>query len=207
MIRVQCRPNEPLEAALRRFKRQCNLAGIFRLAKKHGTYEKPSEQKRREGRERLRNIRIANRKANQQHTGRTSSRRAKVRTSTVTPESARRAAEGEIDAALAGWCRDRPAADMADRLCAAGIAAAVVASPADLAKDPQLAAWEHFQTRPRGDGSPAHHEACRFRLSLTPAEVRRAAPDYGRDTDAVLRDRLGMGRAQIEALRAAGVLT
>mgnify|MGYP002044085388 CR=1 FL=1 len=32
MIRVQVRPNEPLEAALRRFKRQCNYAGIFRLA-------------------------------------------------------------------------------------------------------------------------------------------------------------------------------
>jgi small subunit ribosomal protein S21 len=40
MIRVQVRPNEPLEAALRRFKRQCNYAGIFRLAKKHAYHEK-----------------------------------------------------------------------------------------------------------------------------------------------------------------------
>jgi ribosomal protein S21 len=31
MIKVQVRPNEPLEAALRRFKRQCNYAGVFRL--------------------------------------------------------------------------------------------------------------------------------------------------------------------------------
>ena len=92
MIKVQCRPNEPLEAALRRFKRQCNLAGIFRLAKKHSSFEKPSEERRREGRERIRAIRIANRKANQQYTGR-STRRPKVRPSTVTPESARRAAE------------------------------------------------------------------------------------------------------------------
>ena len=32
-IRVQVRPNESLEAALRRFKRQCNYGGIFRMAK------------------------------------------------------------------------------------------------------------------------------------------------------------------------------
>lgn len=56
MIKVQVRSNEPLEAALRRFKRQCNYAGIFRLAKKASVYEKPSEKRRRENRERIRNI-------------------------------------------------------------------------------------------------------------------------------------------------------
>src|SRR5690349_21452204 len=58
MIRVQVRPNEPLEAALRRFKRQCNYAGIFRLAKKYAYHEKTSDRRRREERERLRNIEI-----------------------------------------------------------------------------------------------------------------------------------------------------
>lgn len=62
MIRVQVRPNEPLEAALRRFKRQCNYAGIFRLAKKHAYHEKASDKRRREERERLRNILMAERK-------------------------------------------------------------------------------------------------------------------------------------------------
>lgn len=62
MIRVQVRPNEPLEAALRRFKRQCNYAGIFRLAKKHAYHEKSSDKRRREERERLRNIVMAERK-------------------------------------------------------------------------------------------------------------------------------------------------
>ena len=47
MIRVQVRPNEPLEAALRRFKRQCNYAGIFRLAKKYAYHEKRSDKRRR----------------------------------------------------------------------------------------------------------------------------------------------------------------
>ena len=62
MIKVQVRPNEPLETALRRFKRQCNYAGIFRLAKKYNYYEKRSDAKRREDRERVRNIQRAERK-------------------------------------------------------------------------------------------------------------------------------------------------
>ncbi len=62
MIRVQVRPNEPLEAALRRFKRQCNYAGIFRLAKKYAYHEKTSDRCRREERERIRNIVMAERK-------------------------------------------------------------------------------------------------------------------------------------------------
>lgn len=63
MIRVQLRPNEPLESALRRFKRQCNYAGIFRSAKKYSFYEKRSDKQRREARERIRNIQRAARKA------------------------------------------------------------------------------------------------------------------------------------------------
>jgi small subunit ribosomal protein S21 len=75
MIRVQVRHNEPLEAALRRFKRQCNYAGIFRLAKKAKFYEKPSETRRRESRERARNIARQIRKANQAKFGRRKPRR------------------------------------------------------------------------------------------------------------------------------------
>jgi small subunit ribosomal protein S21 len=74
MIKVQVRPNEPLEAALRRFKRQCNFSGIFRLAKKSAYYEKPSDRRRREERERVRNIQRSLRKMERIKT------RAKART-------------------------------------------------------------------------------------------------------------------------------
>ncbi len=70
MIKVQVRSNEPLEAALRRFKRQCNYAGIFRLAKKYAYYEKRSDRLRREGREKVRNLQRALRKADDKGTGR-----------------------------------------------------------------------------------------------------------------------------------------
>lgn len=62
MIKVQIRPNEPLDAALRRFKRQCNYAGVFRLAKKYTSFEKASDKRRREDRERIRNIQRAQRR-------------------------------------------------------------------------------------------------------------------------------------------------
>jgi len=62
VIKVQVRANESLEAALRRFKRQCNYSGIFRLAKAYTWHEKRSDKRRRERRERLRIIQKATRK-------------------------------------------------------------------------------------------------------------------------------------------------
>jgi crotonobetainyl-CoA:carnitine CoA-transferase CaiB-like acyl-CoA transferase len=119
----------------------------------------------------------------------------------------RRTAEPAIDAALAGWCADKSAAAIEQSLQQAGVAAAIVASPADLAQDAQLAHWGHFQTCPRTDGTPAHHEACRFQLSETPAQVHFSAPEYGRDTDQVLRDWLQLDSDEIAQLRKSGVLT
>lgn len=80
MIKVQVRPNEPLETALRRFKRQCNYAGIFRLAKKYAYFEKESDRKRREERDKVRNIQRAQRKAEDKGRGR-SRRKSKVKAS------------------------------------------------------------------------------------------------------------------------------
>ncbi|MBM3986811.1 MAG: 30S ribosomal protein S21 [Planctomycetes bacterium] len=62
-IKVLVRQNESLEAALRRFKRQCNYSGVFRLAKAKTWHEKRSDKLRRERRERLRTIQRASRQA------------------------------------------------------------------------------------------------------------------------------------------------
>ena len=56
-IKVEVKSNESLEAALRRFKRQCNYGGVFRLAKANTWHEKRSDKRRRERRERMRTIR------------------------------------------------------------------------------------------------------------------------------------------------------
>lgn len=69
-IKVQVRPNESLEAALKRFKRQCNSSGIFRIAKGKTWHEKRSDRRRRERRERMRTILKATRKAQRVAAGR-----------------------------------------------------------------------------------------------------------------------------------------
>lgn len=57
--------DEPIERALRRFKRLCQHAGITKLVKAKRFYEKPSDARRREVRKQLRNRRRAERKANE----------------------------------------------------------------------------------------------------------------------------------------------
>src|SRR5260221_12162790 len=91
MIRVQVRPNEPLEAALRRFKRQCNYAGIFRLAKKSAYHEKRSDNRRRESRERMRNIQRAERRTDTAPVARR--RKKKLRNAQVRPAARSHQAE------------------------------------------------------------------------------------------------------------------
>ncbi len=61
MIKVQIRQNESLEAALRRFKRQCSQSGLFLVMKENAHYEKPAEERRRLGKDRARVIKRAER--------------------------------------------------------------------------------------------------------------------------------------------------
>lgn len=48
MAEVVVRENEPLERALRRFKKKVQRAGILRDLRKHRHYLKPSERRRRD---------------------------------------------------------------------------------------------------------------------------------------------------------------
>ena len=50
MSRVELAPNEPLEKALRRFKKKIEREGILKALKARKHYEKPSEIKRRKAR-------------------------------------------------------------------------------------------------------------------------------------------------------------
>jgi small subunit ribosomal protein S21 len=47
MPKVSVGENEPLEKALRRFKKKIEIEGILKTLKARKHYEKPSEQKRR----------------------------------------------------------------------------------------------------------------------------------------------------------------
>lgn len=50
MPRVEVQKNEPLEKALRRFKRKIEKEGILKQIRARKHYEKPSERKRRKKR-------------------------------------------------------------------------------------------------------------------------------------------------------------
>ncbi len=63
---------------MRRFKRQCNYSGIFRLAKANTWHEKRSDRRRRERRERLRTIQRVTRLARQQASGRVATKKRRV---------------------------------------------------------------------------------------------------------------------------------
>ncbi len=50
MSKVEVGPNEPLEKALKRFKKKIEREGILKVLKARKHYEKPSEIKRRKAR-------------------------------------------------------------------------------------------------------------------------------------------------------------
>lgn len=47
MTQVQVRPNESLESALKRFKKQIQQTGVLKEAREHEHYEKPSDKRRK----------------------------------------------------------------------------------------------------------------------------------------------------------------
>lgn len=47
MAQVQVKPNEPLDSALKRFKKALQQTGVLKEAREHEHYEKPSDKKRK----------------------------------------------------------------------------------------------------------------------------------------------------------------
>jgi crotonobetainyl-CoA:carnitine CoA-transferase CaiB-like acyl-CoA transferase len=124
----------------------------------------------------------------------------------ATPE-ARRAHAGELDTLVTAWTRTVDAETAMARLQAAGVASGRVADARDLcARDPQLAARGHFVDVATPEGATVRIDGPAFLLSETPARVRGPGPLLGEHTDEVLETILGVGRNEIAALRAAGVV-
>ncbi len=119
---------------------------------------------------------------------------------------ARRAHRHALDERVGAWVatQDAPAAETA--LQAAGIAAALCASSADLVADPQLAHREHVQMVEHPTYGTTPIEGSRFRLSRTPAAAHASAPTLGRDNQYVLETILGYDEERVTELVVAGAL-
>jgi crotonobetainyl-CoA:carnitine CoA-transferase CaiB-like acyl-CoA transferase len=104
---------------------------------------------------------------------------------------ARLADKRMLDERLSAWTGERSPEEVQARLQAAGVAASVVQTAHDLARDPQLAHLGHFYRWPHPCGRDGVIEACATRMSRTPAQLNERLASYGRDMDEVLKDILG----------------
>ncbi|MBD0672096.1 CaiB/BaiF CoA transferase family protein [Streptomyces sp. CBMA156] len=126
------------------------------------------------------------------------------------PEYATRPARSEhaddLYAIIAEWVAGHAADDLAELLNDAGVPASPLMSIADIAADP------HYRER----GSLVHVEDPEFgelpmpapipRLSRTPGSIRTTGPALGAHNAEVYRDLLGIGPADLAALRDEGVI-
>ena len=121
------------------------------------------------------------------------------------PLEERRAAQEQIDAAIAAWTAVRSPYEAATLLQEAGVAAFPVMTNADLVGDPQIAARGFVATWDQPDvglrsfpGFPIHFEHAPVRIS--------PAPPLGGHNRAVLSEVLGYDEEHIDRLYEEGIL-
>lgn len=111
-----------------------------------------------------------------------------------------------LDEELARWTRGQWAADVEERLQAAGVPAHRSASSADFTTDPQLLERGHIIRLPHPLHGEAVVEGPRYMLSHTPGRVAAPAPTLGQHNEFVLREILGYPEERITQLTEDGVL-
>jgi benzylsuccinate CoA-transferase BbsF subunit len=113
----------------------------------------------------------------------------------------------DLDRLVGEWTRQYSGQEVMERLQAVGVAAAPVQDVEDqLQRDPHAKARGLYHEREEPEMGPVISEYPPVRLSETPAQIYAHAPLFGEHTDAVLRDLLHLSDAELEALKAEGVL-
>ena len=92
----------------------------------------------------------------------------------------------EIDEAIGAWAATRSVEQVVAALDAAAVPAGRIYTVADIAADPHYAARGMLDTVTLSDGSALAVPGIVPKLSRTPGRHRRAAPELGQDTEAVL---------------------
>jgi formyl-CoA transferase len=116
--------------------------------------------------------------------------------------------QDELDKIIGDWAAERQPADIIETLSAAGVIAGPINTVAEVVADPQLRARgmlvEHYDERV---GRPVLGPGIVPVLSETPGSVRSAGPARpGQHNDEIYLGLLGKSDADLEALRAEGVL-
>ena len=112
----------------------------------------------------------------------------------------------ELDAALGALLAGWPRAALIERLESVGVPCGPINALADVFADEQVRARGLEVAMTRDDGTPIRTLAFPARLSRSPASYRRAPPGLGADTDEILSSFLGIGDAELDALRRGRVI-
>lgn len=118
---------------------------------------------------------------------------------------ARKANEGALDDAVAGWTAPQDARDVVRLLQRAGVPAGVVNRLSELFSDPQLQHRRVWRELEHPELGPFYYEAPPYILSETPAAPYRS-PLLGEHNTTVYRDILGLADGEIARLKTDGVI-
>lgn len=117
----------------------------------------------------------------------------------------RREHRAELAGLLSARTRERTTADLVSALAAAGVPAGPILHYDEILDSEHARARAMAVPLDHPTAGPVRVLGTPYKLSVTPAGPRRAAPRLGADTDEVLAA-LGYGAGEIEALRAKGVV-
>lgn len=111
-----------------------------------------------------------------------------------------------LDELVGDWTKEHTAEEVMSLLQEQGVAAGVVQSAADLAKDPQLKERGFFIELDHPRMGRTVSDASPVGLSDTPPRYSRPAPLPGQDNDYVYGQLLGLGKAEISKLKKQGII-
>ena len=117
----------------------------------------------------------------------------------------RAARAAELDEAIGAWSATCPLQEVLAALDEARVPSGRIYNARDIAEDPHFRARDMILQAQLPDGQAIEVPGIVPKLSLTPGQVRRAAPALGADTDAVLQE-AGVSDAALAELRAMGVI-
>lgn len=112
----------------------------------------------------------------------------------------------ELDERLAGWTRQRTAAEAVAALHAAGIPAAPVHDAVDLGEDPNLVARGFFQTITHPEAGTHRYPGMPWRSATRPWMPPVPAPCFGEHNREILSGRLHLSPEEVDRLAADGVI-
>ena len=113
--------------------------------------------------------------------------------------------EQEIDEAISQWTRGHSSEEVLSVMEEASVPAGPIFDVRDIVNDPHYQARGFIENVTVG-GKPLKLPALAPKLSRTPGRTDWAGPEVGEHQDEILEQVLGLGKEEIERLRAAGVV-